>query len=300
MPAASNTCSSRWPEPTRRSWLPVTQALIAAANQRPELAQRLHDLLGLDAADLSQYRPRQGPDAGRRGQRHLYLAADQFGRFLREFFQSLRPGLAGQYPGRRAIPARDRRRLSDLCAQHRRASEVPLRALLMTESTLGPQSVIRYNNLSAAVINGTVAPGFSTGEAIAAMEQVSANTLPAGLYVRVDHLGAAGDAGGRTTPIILGLAVLFAYLFLVGALRELDDPGSGPALGDHRPARRAPRAVHRRPPARRLWPDRDRRADRARQQERDPDRRVRQGAARGRNAAGRRCGHGRPRSAFAP
>jgi multidrug efflux pump subunit AcrB len=88
--------------------------------------------------------------------------------------------------------------------------------LLTTESVLGPQSVIRYNNLSAAVINGAVAPGFSTGQALAAMEQVSAKILPVGYSYEWTSTALQEQQAAGKTPIILGLAVLFAYLFLVG------------------------------------------------------------------------------------
>ena len=45
---------------------------------------------------------------------------------------------------------------------------------------LGPQSVTRFNNVRSATINGGPAPGFSSGDAIAAMEQVAAKSLPQG------------------------------------------------------------------------------------------------------------------------
>jgi HAE1 family hydrophobic/amphiphilic exporter-1 len=64
------------------------------------------------------------------------------------------------------------------------------------------------------VINGTAAPGFSTGEALAAMEQVSDQTLPAGYTFEWTTSALQETQAGHTT-IILAVAVLFAYLFLV-------------------------------------------------------------------------------------
>ena len=77
--------------------------------------------------------------------------------------------------------------------------------------------------------------------ALAAMDGVSAKTLPPATASN----GPAPPTRRRRRPArptsILALAVLFAYLFLVGAVRELDDPGAGAAVGDGRRARRVRR-----------------------------------------------------------
>jgi multidrug efflux pump subunit AcrB len=90
-----------------------------------------------------------------------------------------------------------------------------VRAFAEPRLILGPQFITRYNNFRSISINGQPAPGRSSGEAIAAMEEVAANHLPAGFGY--DWTGTAlqeKQAAGQT-GIILGLAVLFAYLFLV-------------------------------------------------------------------------------------
>ena len=55
---------------------------------------------------------------------------------------------------------------------------VPLNVLLTTVRIVGPDVVDRFNVFPAAKIQGNPAPGFSSGQAIAAMEQVVAQTLP--------------------------------------------------------------------------------------------------------------------------
>ncbi|HTO32033.1 MAG TPA: multidrug efflux RND transporter permease subunit [Pararhizobium sp.] len=93
---------------------------------------------------------------------------------------------------------------------------VPIRAFAQARLILGPQMIVRYNNYASATINGGPAPGRSSGEAIAAMEGVSAKTLPPGYsYEWTGTALQEIEASGKTT-MILGLAVLFAYLFLVG------------------------------------------------------------------------------------
>ena len=92
---------------------------------------------------------------------------------------------------------------------------VQLRAFADARIILGPQSVIRYNNFRSVTVNGGPSPGHSSGEAIAAMEKLSATTLPAGYsYEWTGTALQEKEAAGKTT-LILGLAVLFAYLFLV-------------------------------------------------------------------------------------
>ena len=93
---------------------------------------------------------------------------------------------------------------------------VPLRAIADVRLVLGPQTISRYNNYRAISILGAPAPGVSSGDALEAMEQISARTLPPGYDF--DWSGTAyqeKQSSGQTGPII-GLAVLFAYLFLVG------------------------------------------------------------------------------------
>jgi hydrophobic/amphiphilic exporter-1 (mainly G- bacteria), HAE1 family len=110
---------------------------------------------------------------------------------------------------------RDIQDLYQIYVRNAHGGVVPLRALLVPETTLGPQSLIRYNNLRALVINGSPAPGFSTAEALAAMEEISAKTLPPGYAFEWTTSALQETQAQGNTGILLGVAVLFAYLFLV-------------------------------------------------------------------------------------
>jgi len=57
---------------------------------------------------------------------------------------------------------------------------IPLRSLVEVRVVVGPPSLIRYNNLRAVTVQGAPAPGVSSGQALKAMEEVSARTLPPG------------------------------------------------------------------------------------------------------------------------
>jgi multidrug efflux pump subunit AcrB len=91
---------------------------------------------------------------------------------------------------------------------------VPMTALADARVIIAPQALIRYNNYSSVTINGLGRPNISSGDAIAAMERAAAN-LPTGYsYEWTGTALQEKQATGQTT-IILALAVLFAYLFLV-------------------------------------------------------------------------------------
>lgn len=112
----------------------------------------------------------------------------------------------------------DRASVDDISRLHVRNSSgnmVPVASIAKVDFIVGPQSIVRYNNYRSITVNGQPATGVSSGEALAAMEQISATTLPTGYGF--EWTGTALqelEAAGQTTTI-LALALLFAYLFLV-------------------------------------------------------------------------------------
>jgi multidrug efflux pump subunit AcrB len=123
--------------------------------------------------------------------------------------------------------ASERARVDDIyriSVRNRNGEAVPIRAFAEARLILGPQSIIRYNNFRSVTINGGAAPGHSSGDALTAMEKVSASTLPRGYgYEWTGTALQEKEAAGKTT-IILALAVLFAYLFLVGLYESWSIP----------------------------------------------------------------------------
>ncbi|MEM0937358.1 MAG: efflux RND transporter permease subunit [Pseudomonadota bacterium] len=92
---------------------------------------------------------------------------------------------------------------------------VPIRAFATPVYTVGPPSITRYNNVRSATINGAPASGIASGTSLAAMEEVAAANLPPGYgYEWTGTALQELEAAGQTTVILL-LAVVFAYLFLV-------------------------------------------------------------------------------------
>jgi HAE1 family hydrophobic/amphiphilic exporter-1 len=101
---------------------------------------------------------------------------------------------------------------------------VPIRALADAKLVQGPQTVVRYNGFRAAIVNGAAKPGYSSGQALAAMERVSAATLPTGYSFEWTGTALQEKAAGGRTGIVLGVAVLFAYLFLVALYESWNIP----------------------------------------------------------------------------
>jgi HAE1 family hydrophobic/amphiphilic exporter-1 len=111
-----------------------------------------------------------------------------------------------------------------LFVRNKNGEMVPVATLAEVETRTGPQIVPRYNLFRSADISGGPAPGYSSGQAIAAMEETAEETLPSGFgyewtSMSYQEIQAAGQA-----PIIFGLALLFVYLFLVAQYESWSIP----------------------------------------------------------------------------
>src|ERR671922_3001483 len=76
----------------------------------------------------------------------------------------------------------------------------------------------------AALVNGAPKPGYSPGQALSPMERISATPLPAGYSFEWTGTALQEKAASGRTGIVLGLAVLFAYLFLVALYESWNIP----------------------------------------------------------------------------
>jgi len=101
---------------------------------------------------------------------------------------------------------------------------VPLRAVAEAKLVQGPQTVIRYNGYRGAIVNGAAKPGFSSGQSLAAMERISTTTLPTGYSYEWTGTALQEETASGHTASVLGLAILFAYLFLVALYESWNIP----------------------------------------------------------------------------
>ena len=103
---------------------------------------------------------------------------------------------------------------------------VPLRTLLSTRTTLGPDIISRYNIYRSIVINGSPATGFSSGDAISAMVDVADATLPPGYTYEWTGQAFQEILAAGQTVYIFTLAILFVFLFLVALYESWTIPTS--------------------------------------------------------------------------
>ncbi len=101
---------------------------------------------------------------------------------------------------------------------------VPLGTLSNVKATTGPEVVYRYNRFRAIQMLGSPAPGFSSGQAIDAMEQLAAATLPAGYgYEWTGTTYQEKEAQGHE-GVIFGFAAVLVFLFLAALYESWSIP----------------------------------------------------------------------------
>jgi HAE1 family hydrophobic/amphiphilic exporter-1 len=93
-------------------------------------------------------------------------------------------------------------------------SMIPLQNLVSIEQSSAPQVINHYNLFRSSEIDGSAGPGFSSGQAIQAMQQLSAKTLPQGYTYEWSGISLEELASGSTTLILFGLGTLVVYLTL--------------------------------------------------------------------------------------
>ncbi|WPL15380.1 Efflux pump membrane transporter BepG [Thiorhodovibrio winogradskyi] len=210
---------------TPRELAGVMRAMVIAANQEPGL-ERVFSTWTTDTPQIFLHIDRQ--------------KAQTLGVAISDIFLALQSTLGGYYVNdfnkfgrvwqvQIQGNERDREQFDDVYRIHIRNNQgqmVPIRALLTPELLLGPQILQRYNNYRSVSIQGEPAPGYSSGQALADMEALSLKTLPAGYgYEWTGTAFQEKQAGGQTS-MVLGLAVLFAYLFLVALYESWSMPAA--------------------------------------------------------------------------
>ena len=93
-------------------------------------------------------------------------------------------------------------------------SMIPLENLVSIKQTTAPQVISHYNLFRSAEIDGSAAPGFSSGQALDAMAELSQKVLPQGFTFQWTGLSLEELSSGSTTLILFGLGTLVVYLTL--------------------------------------------------------------------------------------
>jgi hydrophobe/amphiphile efflux-1 (HAE1) family protein len=193
----------------------VMQGLLAAANQDPRLT-RVFSTFTASNPSIWLDIDREKTQALGLGMNDVFgaLQATLGGIFINNFNlfgRVWQVNIQGESADRREV-----RDLWQIQIRNRFGENVQLRSIADARVALGPQVITRYNNYRAIPIQGSPSPGTSSGAALAAMADISAKTLPAGYSFEWTGTAYQEVAAAGQTGAILGLAVLFAFLFLVG------------------------------------------------------------------------------------
>ncbi|MHC0445479.1 efflux RND transporter permease subunit [Flavobacterium sp. 3-218] len=98
---------------------------------------------------------------------------------------------------------------------------VPFSTFIKLERVYGPEVLTRYNMYMSAMINGEPAEGYSSGDAIAAVERIAAEKLPSRFELEWSGMTREEILSGNQTIYIFGLCILFVYLLLAAQYESL-------------------------------------------------------------------------------
>ena len=128
----------------------------------------------------------------------------RFGQFFKVYVQSA--------PEFRRYPED----LENIFVKNKKGEMVPYSAFMTLKKKQGLNEINRYNLYTTAAIQGAPATGYSTGQAIEAIQQVAAETLPRGFGIDWQGLSYDEAKKGNTATYIFIIVVMFVYLVLVG------------------------------------------------------------------------------------
>ncbi|SKA68524.1 efflux RND transporter permease subunit [Enterovibrio nigricans] len=215
----------------------------------------LEDTLGRSRSDLAMLmqqimvKANEQPEIGRTFSTfranvpHFYIDVDrekakQLGIPLSEIFTTLQGNLAGMYINDFSLFGKNyrvtiqadtdyRNDLDSLGRFHVRSTSgdmIPLSTLIDVEQVFEPDVAWRYNMYRSAVIQGSPAPGYSSGDAIAAMERVAAEMLPQGYQFEWTGMAYQEKQAGNLAIYAFALALIFIYLFMVAQYESWSIP----------------------------------------------------------------------------
>jgi len=201
----------------------VTQAFVQSARQRPEIASINTGL----RTTVPQFRVDLDTDK-----------AQTLGVPVTDVYSALQTFLGGLYVNdfnrfgrtwRVLIQAEPQFRVrpDDISHFHVRGRDgdmIPLSTLVNVRPVSGPEVVYRYNRFRAAQLTGTNAPGYSSGQAAAALEQVARQVLPPGFGYEWTGTVFQQRRNEGTEPFIFGFAAVLVLLFLAALYESWSTP----------------------------------------------------------------------------
>jgi HAE1 family hydrophobic/amphiphilic exporter-1 len=111
--------------------------------------------------------------------------------------------------------------IKQMYARSRTGQMVPLDSVVTIKETVAPQVIGHFNLFRSATLNGSAAPGVSSGEALQEMERIATSTLPAGMSFAWSGISLEETKAGSQSLLIFGLALLLVYLTLAALYESL-------------------------------------------------------------------------------
>ncbi len=203
----------------------VTQAVIAEARKQPEISpQQLFTSYSTSTPqfdyDLDRNKVKMLglnlPDVFNTLQIYLgSLYVNDFNLFGRTFRVTLQADKDARA---------DASDLSRLYVRNNTGGMVPLSTLGTLKPTVGPETMPHYNNYASAKINGGAAPGYSSGQAVAAMERAAAAALPRDFGFEWTGITYQELRAGSIATIVFTLAIVFVFLILAAQYESWSMP----------------------------------------------------------------------------
>lgn len=138
----------------------------------------------------------------------------RFGQFFKVYAQAA--------PEFRRLPTD----ILNLYAKNEKGEQVPYSSFITMEKTQGPNEITRYNVYMSSAIQANPAPGYTTGDAIKAVKEVAAKTLPHSYDVAWEGLTYDEARRGNEAVLIFGVVLIFVYLVLAAQYESFIIPFS--------------------------------------------------------------------------
>ena len=104
--------------------------------------------------------------------------------------------------------------ISRLYVRTQTGDMVPLSTLIDVKEVVGPETITHYNLYRSTEIDGDSKPGYSSGQAIQAMEELAAEILPEGMGYEWSGTSYQEIKAGNLAPLIFAMSIVFVFLFL--------------------------------------------------------------------------------------
>lgn len=108
-----------------------------------------------------------------------------------------------------------------LYVKNNKGEMVPFSTFIRIERVYGPEQLTRYNMYTSAMINGDAAPGYSSGDAISAIQRIAAQKLPKGYSFEWSGMTREQILSGNQAIYIFIICLVFVYLLLAAQYESL-------------------------------------------------------------------------------